>query len=677
MSDDELKILDNAIDAHEKNDLLLASALYLQLLEINPHNPDANHNLGLLTVSMGRVEDSIIFLENAINSNPNVHQYWLSLIDTLIKLERNEDARRILLQAIQLGHNKNYFKNIEAYLDTIEYSKLQESPEIVDPSELLIKKIRNLVIRRDFKTAIKKTNKLIKKYPSSIKLLELCAVAYQGLEKNNFSIIALRKALALKPNSLEIMNRLGIFLIEAEKFDEAIELFNKASLIDPNNSVVMFNIGLVFYKKKMPREAIAHFTRAIALDPNFSDAHVNLGLAYAEANELEEAISCIEEGIRISPQKAEFHYNLAHFLKIKGNFENAKKSLKTAILVSPNYAEAHHSLASLTSYKLGDEHLSQLELLKADINLSASNRALINFALGKAYEDINDISKSYQSYVLANNIERSIIKYNLKDDIEFFKKIKNSVKLFDFENIPKIEKQDDLTPIFIIGMPRSGTTLLEQILTSHSLIRSAGEITDLSNFAKIAIEKNQVTAAQLNLFRLSYLKTLKNYSKGAPYVIDKLPHNFRNVALISNLFPNAKIIHSQRDPKAVCWSNFSHRFVTGSLPYSNDLDDTIRFYDLYQDLMAFWDIQIPDKIYHINYEKLVANPIVEIENLLKYVSVPWEDNCLKPHKNADNVRTASQLQVRKKMYKGSSENWKKFQPYLGETFDKLKKVNFH
>jgi len=671
MLDEATKMLDEAISAHEKNDHLLASALYLQLLEKNPYNPDANHNLGLLTLQVGRIEDAILFLENAINSNPNVHEYWVSLIDALIKLERYEDAKQLLLQATELGHTQTVFKDISSYLDAIAGSVSKPVVNVIEPPAKILQKVQNLLNKRQFNKVILKANKLRKDYPKSITLLEQCEAAYKGLGKLDAAIKSLRHALKIDPDAIKILNRLGLYQIDLEDFDGAVETLNKARLIDPQNGIVLYNIGLVFFKKKMYREAIAHFTHAIKRDPHFADAHVNLGLAYGEAHEIDVAIDCIEEGIRINPSNPEYHYNLAHYFKIKGDFTRAKSLLEKAINLSPYHAQAHHSLASITQYQSDNSHIRELEKLKGCSKLSNKKKALIEFALAKAYHDTGEIADAYQHYSSANQKERHNSGYSIQDDVEHFAQIKNSSDLFQKENASTSLDDNGITPIFVIGMPRSGTTLLEQILSAHSQIATAGELTDLSNFAKLAIDRNNVTSAQLNLFRDTYLKTLGQFSSGEPFVIDKLPHNFRYVSLILELFPNAKILHSQRDARAVCWSNFSHRFITGSLPYSNDIEDTVHFYNLYQDLMKFWDTKYPKKIYHLSYEKLVNDPKVHVENLLKHIAIAWEDNCLKPHRNRDVVRTSSQLQVRKKIYKGSSDKWKIFEPYLNGVFNNL------
>ena len=267
------------------------------------------------------------------------------------------------------------------------------------------------------------------------------------------------------------------------------------------------------------------------------------------------------------------------------------------------------------------------------------------------------------------------MEYDRKRDESFFEKTKTTLsKLqqidFDSGNEPR-----NLTPIFILGMPRSGTTLLEQIISAHSEVRGAGELKDLGQLGgMISLGNQSASPEKLLEVRKSYLQKLSRLSGGKKFVTDKMPQNFLYIGLISTVFPEAKIIHVRRDPAATCWSNFKHYFSADGLGYSYNLKDTVRYFKLYQDLMNFWDKTLDFKIYDLNYEALTVHQEQETKRLIEYLELDWEEACLAPQKNKRNIRTASQLQIREKVYKGSSDVWRKFSPYLNGVFDEFTKI---
>jgi len=270
-------------------------------------------------------------------------------------------------------------------------------------------------------------------------------------------------------------------------------------------------------------------------------------------------------------------------------------------------------------------------------------------------------------------LRKKILSYELKQDQILFSQIKiSSSKLKKYKL--KITSNDISTiPIFILGMPRSGTSLVEQILSSHSQIHGAGELPFLAQYGE-SVSYGLHDLSQENLFgvRNDYLTKLSNISPDKKFITDKMPHNFLHVGLILNIFPEAKIIHVKRDPAATCWSNFKQYFATRNLGYSYNLNDTVEYYKLYLDLMKYWNQHFGSLIYDLDYEKLTENTLVETKKVIKYLNLNWENACLEPHKNMRSVKTASQQQVRQKVYTGSSEAWRKFLPFLKNSFDDLK-----
>lgn len=221
-------------------------------------------------------------------------------------------------------------------------------------------------------------------------------------------------------------------------------------------------------------------------------------------------------------------------------------------------------------------------------------------------------------------------------------------------------------------MPRSGTTLVEQIVSSHSKVTGAGELRFVQQFGlKMAFGTQEINERNLLNFREQYLNSLIQLGEGNLYITDKMPTNFQFIGLICRAFPETKIIHVKRDPAATCWSNFKHYFPASGLGYCYDLDDVVRYYQMYEDLMDFWNERYPDRIYRLDYDELTLDQEYETKRLISHLGLDWQEACLSPQKNKRAVKTASNQQVRQKVYKGSSQQWRKFGPYFDGAFDGL------
>jgi tetratricopeptide (TPR) repeat protein len=662
-------ILDQAINAHENNELLIASELYYKILQQDPHHPDANHNLGLLSVQLNNSEGAILFLENAINANPNVTQYWISFADALIKLNRLQDAKHIINQAIELGHRSNQLNSMINFIETC-HEEINRQSSGLPPQH--IKKLNNLLGDKKYLKLGESISKLKKKFPNSAELEEFLGLSFYQQKKYVHAIQHYKRALEIAPKSTEYVISLGHILMQIEAYDDAIDMYHKASIIDPNNSTVLFNLAAAYNKKNRQSEAIKLYKRCLELSPEDVEAMLNLANIYADLDLIDEAINIVLDCRKLEPNRYEVHYNLGHYLKIKGDFEMAKKSLLKALDIYPTSPQANHAYATIYKFTNEDKHLSRMEKLIPEFEkLKPQERALPYFALGKAYEDVGEIEKSFSAYKEANQLINSIQNYDISIDRRLFA----GLKILDekFQEAALSDKSAEISPIFILGMPRSGTTLVEQIISSHSEVAPAGELETLSKFGRILLGNGiQITKQQLSLFKNNYLSDLKRYSNSSKYVTDKLPHNFRYISIINAVFSDAKIIHVKRDPAATCWSNFKHSFKLGALEYSYDLENVASFYKLYEDLMSFWEQRYPEKIYTLDYEELVSQPEIETKKLLDHIGLQYETACFNPHKNKRIIKTTSQSQARKKIYTGSSNGWKKFEPFLDGAFDQLR-----
>ena len=312
--------------------------------------------------------------------------------------------------------------------------------------------------------------------------------------------------------------------------------------------------------------------------------------------------------------------------------------------------------------------------------ISFSGKLELSFALGKAFDDIKKFDKAFKYYKEGNKLRRSNIKFSIKRENNEFSIIKKAFNENFFKKNQNIGNEDS-TPIFILGMPRSGTTLVEQIISSHPNVYGGGELNYLNDLVKRYFYKDDSLSFELinqdneNNFAnisLEYIEKIKKISKKSLYITDKLPINFKWIGLIKLILPKSKVIHCVRNSKDICISIYKNYFTNTELNYAYDLDELVSFYNLYNDLMNFWEKSFPNFIIQIKYEELIKNPKKEIPKLIKKCNLSWDEKCIKFYDNKRTVKTASDTQVRNKIFKSSVDSWKKYEKYVKKNFSSLK-----
>ena len=397
-----------------------------------------------------------------------------------------------------------------------------------------------------------------------------------------------------------------------------------------------------------------------------------MGVALQELGKLDEAIEAYNKALNIKPDIAETYNNMGNALKDQGKLEEAIETYYQAISIKPDYAEAHRHLSLIKKYKKNDDQIFQVQELYKRKDLSDDAKCKLSFTLAKMYEDIGKLDLTFGYLSKGNVLRKKLLKYSINQDKELFTNLRNTQPYLQKSSLDIKERAIKPNPIFILGMPRSGTTLVEQIISSHSEVTGAGEQRYISHYGfHLAIGSGSVASTKISDFRNKYLLELARVSDDKHFVTDKMPQNFRFIPLICAALPEATIIHVKRNAAAVCWSNFRQYFTTEDLGYSYDLKDVVAYYNLYNDLMKYWQSKYNDRIYNLDYEQLTTNQEKETRDLVAHLNLTWEGACLSPHKNERSVKTASQQQVRKKVYKGSSEAWKKYEPFLNGAFDSL------
>ena len=426
------------------------------------------------------------------------------------------------------------------------------------------------------------------------------------------------------------------------------------------------------YTQGQYQEALTQASQLLKQFPNSINLYEIIGAANQGLSKLDEAIDTYTKALSIKPEYPEAYYNMGITLQEQGKLDKAIGAYDKALSLKPDYAEAHRNLSIIKKYNEGDAQFLQVQEYYNREDMSDDGKCHLSFTLAKMYDDIGKLDKAYIHLSKGNALRKKLLGYSINQDRLLFTKLKDTQPKLQKSSLAIKQEPTEPTPIFIVGMPRSGTTLVEQIISSHSQVTGAGELKYVSQLGlNLCVDPKAINTAAISTFRKMYLSELSKLSNGRRIVTDKMPQNFRFLPLISAALPEAKIIHLQRNSRATCWSNYKQYFVQDGLGYSYDLKDMVTYYDLYKNLMELWQSEYSDRIYNLNYENLTTDQENETKKLIKHLELTWEEACLSPHTTKRSVRTASQQQVRQKVYRGSSDAWLKYEPYLNGAFDSL------
>ena len=532
--------------------------------------------------------------------------------------------------------------------------------------DILIKSYQS----QDYKKSKQLAISLTKKFPNHAFGWKALSMILKKKGEIKESLEASLKVIELSPNDAEAYYNLGNTLRELRKFVKAEKNYRKAILLKPNFPEANYNLGIVLKELGKFEEAEIYYKHAINLKPNFSNAHNNLGTVLEHLGKLEEAEKFYRLAINLDPNQAELYNNLGTVLEQTGKLEEAEINFRKSIQINPGFANAHRQLSLIKKFKEYDEQYFILQKIYLDKKTSKDQLCHVNFSLAKINEDLGNFQEAFKHYIEGNLIRKKILNYNIEEDIRLFHKIKSNYDEISKQRIQIKKNENNFNPIFILGMPRSGTTLVEQIISSHSEVSGLGELPFISEFGKsIAEGFNPTNEDSVLKFRNFYIKKIKNLSKGNSFITDKMPQNFCYIGLIISAFPEAKILHIKRNSAAVCWANFRQWFRSRNLAYSYSIDDIIKYYTLYEDLMMFWKKKFNNLIYDVDYDILTIDPKHITKNLINHLNLKWDEKCLSPENNKRSVSTASNIQIRNKIFKGSSEKWKKYKPFLNGAFN--------
>ena len=586
-------------------------------------------------------------------------QRLLARAKKIAKKGDHKEARKLYTTVLEASPNNQEAKN--------ELLALQQVKDHLKPPKAEIQSVFALYSNGQIQEALDAVETLTKDYPNESLLYNISGACYKQIGQLEEAFKSFQKAVDLKPDYAEAQYNLGVTIHELGQVDSAIKCYEKALAIQHAYPNAHNNLGQILLESGQPDAAMNHFEWAVAYQPEFSEAHNNLGSSLLALRQVNIAVTHYEKAVAIKPDYQLAYNNLGIAYQRLGEIDKAFKSFERALAIKSDYAKAHHNLSSLKKYTKSDKQIVEMESLLSIKDLSQSDRIFICFALAKAYEDLGKQEELFKVLHEGNQLRRKELRYSIEKSENHNSIIK---KLFSSSPKPLSNQASTIRPIFIVGMLRSGTSVVEQIISSHHDVYGAGELKNLTQIIipilreHLTNDKTKLSKETFLSIRKQYFESLSSFNTSENVITDKWPLNFRSIGFILSAIPEAKIIHLKRDARATCWSIYKHYFSDTGNGWAYNFDDLAEFYKLYSEIMRYWHEMFPGKVYDISYEDLTTNQEDETRKLLEYCELEWDQNCLDFHKNKRAVDTASVLQVRQKMYQGSSEAWKEHEEYL-------------
>ena len=706
---------------HRERKLGEAEHIYQAILQLDDKHVDTLHNLGSIRTQQGRVDEALRLLGRAAELDPQSPTIRNDLGRALAMARRLPEAVEQYDKALAVRPDflaaRGNLANVLTALGRADeaIAQLEQAlvrwPQMVElhnnlanalaaqgrHDEAVARYQAALAIRPDFAeahnnlgtslAALGRAGQAIAHYEQALALKPDYVDALRNLGKAmltrnrpRLALPHLTRALALKPDA-ETHNDLGNAMTMLDRHREAIEHYEQALAKAPGFAPAYNNLGNALAKVGRNEEAIAHFRQALAVAPDYPEALSNLGNALLTLHRADEAMRAFERALVVKPDIAQAHSGMSGALQALGRLDESRQAIERAVALAPANASYYHRLCAVKRFTPGDPHVAAMQALARDLDaLRPSDRAELHFALGKAHADMGEHEQAFHHYVEGNALHRGTVSYDQELTLAGFDRLKQ-VFTADFVRSRAGCGEPSDVPIFVVGMPRSGTTLVEQILASHPQVFGAGELHDMGRLVSSIRDRNglrgfpelvpAMTDAQLGAFGASYLAGIRKLAPEAARITDKMPGNFYFAGLIHLALPNARIIHLRRDPLDTCLSLFTHLFA-GELTWTDDLGEIGRYYRAYASLMEHWRAVLPPgALLDVQYEDVVADLEPQARRLIAYCGLPWDDRCIAFHKAERPVWTASLAQVRQPIYRSSIGRARPYLPMLGPLLEAL------
>ena len=639
MSPDISQLLQTGLEHHRSGRLQQAEASYRSILQQQPDHPDALHLLGVMAHQIGRNDAAVELIEKAIKVNPGEPDFFNNCGEAYRALGQYQQAMERYRQALVIR------------------------PDFAGAINNLGNALKDL---GRLEEAVEQYQKVLAIEPGFVMAHNNLGICLKQMGRLDEAMTHFQQAITAMPAYAEAHNNLGNTLQALGRHDEAIEHYQQAITIMPRYAEAHSNLGRALQATGRLGDAISHYRQALEINPDFAMAHYNLGTALDDSGQPQQALNSYERAIALKPDYAEAHHNLGFALQELGRSDDAVSHYRQALAIRPDYASAYLHLSMLRPEQ---EQVPVIERLLLQMDLGQEDRALCRFALGNIFHDNKRHDEAFTQYQLANELKRGTISY---DGAAFSRHVDSLIASFsrDYFNQRAWPGDPSTLPVFIIGMPRSGTTLVEQIISSHAQVFGAGELESIARIEKdldaVAAYPQNIRACDAGLLGAAaagYLEELRGLAPQAQRVSNKDPGNFHRLGLIMTLFPNARIVHCRRNAMDTCLSIYFNHFAHGN-EYAFDLEELGNYYLDYLRLMEHWSGLFPEQMLTLQYEDLVGDQENYSRHLIEHVGLPWDEHCLDFHENPRAVRTASSAQVRRPIYTHSVDRWKAYEKQL-------------
>ena len=674
------KAVEMAGQLYSRGQHVQAMRVCRQIISARPANADAHNILGVTLAALGNTEEAVTELKRAIKLNPQATSYHANLGEILRQAGKLDEAEVALEAAVRLDPKNSQALNNLGII-RYEQKKFGEATDYykqaLDSRPAMAEALNNLGNAQRMTGDI---DGAIHSYQEALTLRAVYPEAYNNLgtllqqdRKLEEAEHALRKAIQQNPKYVEAHNNLAQLLNGQKKEQEALRILGEALKFAPNNLQTLLITARIQMRRNAHGAAEGAAKLALKQEPENAEALTILGQVMHETDRYEEAIDLLERALKTRPDSPEALNFYGVALKSVGRMDEARENILKALKISDSMYGAYANLNDLVDFSegVGEELFNRMEaIFEAVKNPEADPYLALHFAYAKALDDRGQHAKALDHYIIGGRMKRTQLDYKESETFDFFDSIMTSFPKEVFEN-RKFAGVDDERPTFIVGMPRSGSTLVEQILSSHPDVYGAGEVKYLSralgqlrdrfpSLPKFPQMVEKITPAQLEITGKNYQQALANGAGDARRITDKLLTNYFFVGLINLLFPKAKVIHTRRDPVDTCLSGFTKLFKD-DMPHSYDLGELGRYYGKYRELMEHWEKVLPEGVLiSVDYEDVVADTEKEAKRLIAFLGLPWNDKCVDFHKSDRPVKTASVAQVRKPIYKTSVQRWKKY-----------------
>jgi len=666
-----------------------ALALIDRALQVNARSSDALRNQGLVLAALHRFDEALASFDRALALQPEHSETLFQRGNVLMSLDRPAEALANYDQALALKAD-----HINALVNRgLALQKLQRAAEALECCDAALARqpahLQALVNRGNALMDLQRSEDALASYeraltlrPDDAEILFNRGNVLVRLRRPADALDSYQRSLARRPDHFESLFNSGNLLREFGRHTDALASYDRALAVRPDHVALLNNRGNTLCDLGRLTEALASFEQALVREPARAELLGNRGNVLLRLGRPADALASYDRAIAVSPGDVNAHTNRGNALKELGRLAEAERAYRTALDIDPAVCAAHFNLADMKTFAAGDPQIDAMqELAEKSPDLAAIDRLYLDFALGKAYADLKDHARAFRHLRAGNAAKRAVTAYDEHSAFAWFDRIE---AVFTPELIAAKSGggHPAQQPVFIIGMPRSGTTLVEQILASHPLVHGAGELRVLNDIVLASAAENHTGAypefipvlerSALERIGARYLACLRNIGADAARVTDKMPSNYFFAGLIHLALPNAAIIHIVRDPVDTCLSCFSKLF-SSEQNHTYDLGELGRYYRRYARLMAHWHRVLPaGRILDVRYEDVITDLDTQARRIVAHCGLAWDDRCLAYHRTDRPVQTASSVQVRQPIYSSAVGRWRDYEEFLGPLLAALK-----